>query len=151
MGLFTPVKKHPNRFNYTPRYYDPAKEAREQRRRELRGERGGDIDEAVAQGDYKPGDYLRRRKAMRIERKSAEGAERKGGRRSMLTLVVVAAFILVAAYMLVPRIVSLINGAQQTQTAAEQSAGNPSGATNAEEAEFDPYAPIVIVPNDYQE
>ena len=48
MGLFTPVKKHPNRFNYTPRYYDPVKEAREQRRRELRGERGEDIDEAVA-------------------------------------------------------------------------------------------------------
>ena len=56
MGLFTPVKKHPNRFNYIPRYYDPVKEAREQRRRELRGERGEDIDTAVAQGEYKPGD-----------------------------------------------------------------------------------------------
>ena len=33
MGLFTPVKKHPNRFNYIPRYYDPVKEAREQRRK----------------------------------------------------------------------------------------------------------------------
>lgn len=149
MGLFTPVKKLPNRFNYTPRYYDPVKEAREQRRRELRGERGEDIDEAVAQGDYKPGDYLRRRKAMRIERKEVQGAERNGGRGSMLTLVVVAAFVLVAAYLLVPRIVSLLNGAQQTQTATEESA--TTNNTAVEEAEFDPYAPIVIVPNDYQE
>lgn len=149
MGLFTPVKKHPNRFNYTPRYYDPAKEAREQRRRELRGERGEDIDDAVAQGDYKPGDYLRRRKAMRIERKSVEGVERKEGRGSMLTLVVVAAFVLLAAYLLVPRIVSLVNRAQKSQATTEQDA--TTNSTTTEEVEFDPYAPIVIVPNDYQE
>ena len=24
---FTPFKRHPNKFNYTPRYYDPEKEA----------------------------------------------------------------------------------------------------------------------------
>ena len=35
---FTPFKKHANKFNYIPRYYDPEKEAREQRRAELRGE-----------------------------------------------------------------------------------------------------------------
>ena len=45
---FTPFKRHPNKFNYTPRYYDPEKEAREQRRAELRGERAGD-------GEYEPG------------------------------------------------------------------------------------------------
>ena len=39
---FTPFKKHANKFNYIPRYYDPEKEAREQRRAELRGERAGD-------------------------------------------------------------------------------------------------------------
>ena len=32
---FTPFKKHANKFNYIPRYYDPEKEAREQRRAEL--------------------------------------------------------------------------------------------------------------------
>ena len=61
----------------------------------------------------------------------------------------VAAFVLVAAYLLVPRIVSLLNGVQQTQTATEKSA--TTNNTAVEEAEFDPYAPIVIVPNDYQE
>ena len=34
---FTPFKRHANKFNYIPRYYDPEKEAREQRRAELRG------------------------------------------------------------------------------------------------------------------
>lgn len=150
MGLFSPVKKHPNRFNYTPRYYDPIKEAREQRRRELRGERGEDIDEAVAQGEYKPGDYLRRRKAMRLERKGGEGSERKGGRGSMLTIILVATFVLLAAYLLVPRVVGIFGRMQNPHGAVEQSADNNTAPTS-EEAEFDPYAPIVIVPNDYQE
>ena len=43
---FTPFKRHPNKFNYIPRYYDPEKEAREQRRAELRGERAEDADRA---------------------------------------------------------------------------------------------------------
>ena len=50
---FTPFKKHANKFNYIPRYYDPEKEAREQRRAELRGERAED-----AGGEYRPGQYI---------------------------------------------------------------------------------------------
>ena len=42
---FTPFKRHPNKFNYIPRYYDPEKEAREQRRAELRGERAEDAEQ----------------------------------------------------------------------------------------------------------
>ena len=42
MGFFSPHKRHANQFNYTPRYYDPAKEERELRRAELRGERRPD-------------------------------------------------------------------------------------------------------------
>ena len=41
---FTPFKKHANRFQYTPRYYDPQKEAREQRRAVLSGRRLEDAD-----------------------------------------------------------------------------------------------------------
>ena len=47
---FTPFKRHANKFNYIPRYYDPEKEAREQRRAELRGERAEDGDR-----EYRPG------------------------------------------------------------------------------------------------
>ena len=53
MGFFSPHKRHANQFNYTPRYYDPAKEERERRRAELRGERLDDKSE------YTPGKYIR--------------------------------------------------------------------------------------------
>jgi len=36
MSGFTPFKKHANKFNYLPRYYDPEKEERDRRRAELR-------------------------------------------------------------------------------------------------------------------
>ena len=55
---FTPFKRHANKFNYIPRYYDPEKEAREQRRAELRGERAGDGDR-----EYRPGQYIRTQRA----------------------------------------------------------------------------------------
>ena len=49
MSFFSPYKRHANKFNYTPRYYDPAREEREHRRAELRGERLDDNQE------YTPG------------------------------------------------------------------------------------------------
>jgi len=44
MSGFTPFKKHANKFNYLPRYYDPEKEERDRRRAERRGERAGPAD-----------------------------------------------------------------------------------------------------------
>ncbi len=55
MGIFFKRAK-PRQFEYKPRYYDPEKEAREQRRRELCGE---DPEEGK-NGEYKPGQYIRR-------------------------------------------------------------------------------------------
>ena len=60
---FTPFKRHPNKFNYIPRYYDPEKEAREQRRAELRGERAEDADR-----EYQPGQYIRTQREARDAR-----------------------------------------------------------------------------------
>lgn len=54
MSGFTPFKKHANKFNYLPRYYDPEKEERDRRRAELRGERAEDAGK-----EYKPGQYIR--------------------------------------------------------------------------------------------
>ena len=51
MSGFTPFKKHANKFNYLPRYYDPEKEARDQRRAELRGERAEDAGTRVQARD----------------------------------------------------------------------------------------------------
>ena len=54
MGFFSPHKRHANKFNYTPRYYDPVKEAFNQRRKELHGT-SSETDDLP----YSPGDYLR--------------------------------------------------------------------------------------------
>lgn len=132
---FTPFKKHANKFNYIPRYYDPEKEAREQRRAELRGERTGDADR-----EYRPGQYIRTQREARAARRRGEDER---GRGRMLKLVVVALLALLFIYMLYPRLAEVFlraqRGAAPVEPAAEQF------------EEFNPYAPIVVVPNDYRE
>ncbi len=54
MSIFRPHKTKPRQFNYTPRYYDPVKEAFNQRRKELHGT-SSETDDLP----YSPGDYLR--------------------------------------------------------------------------------------------
>ena len=66
MGWFSPYKRHANSFNYTPRYYDPDKEAREQRRTELRGERLDD------NGEYTPGKYIKAKREARDLKREQE-------------------------------------------------------------------------------
>ena len=73
MGWFKPFKK-PNGFKYTPRFYDPVKEAREQRRRELRGE-SVETDNC----EYRPGQYLRTQQQARMERRTLEESRQKSG------------------------------------------------------------------------
>ena len=78
---FTPFKKHANKFNYIPRYYDPEKEAREQRRAELRGERAED-----AGGEYR------------------RSKEEKTGRDRIWKMAVGAVLVLLFIYILYPRL-----------------------------------------------
>lgn len=133
MGLFTPYKKSANKFSYIPRFYDPVKEARELRRRELRGE-SVETDNA----EYTPGMYLRTQREARAERR-LNSAGRRTNKGSGLIMVAGALLLLLFAYMLYPRIMELLSmsgNRQRVQTVVE---------------EFDPYAPILIVPNDYEE
>ena len=134
MGLFSPHKRHANKFNYTPRYYDPAKEERERRRAELRGERLDD------KGEYTPGKYIRSQREAREMRRSEQ--KQSGGLRMKSWAKIAAVLLLIVfVWYLVPRIASIVNLATtDTKT-----------ITQREVKEFDPYAPIVIVPNDYQE
>lgn len=60
----------PRQFEYMPRHYDPERERREERRKELRGSHAQPLPES----EYKPGEYVRR---------SAMG--RRGMDRSMST------------------------------------------------------------------
>ncbi len=135
MGFFSPYKRHANEFSYTPRYYDPEKEAREQRRAELRGERSDD------KGEYTPGKYIRtQREARAHSRAQRKSSGFGGGTLRLVTLAIVMLLVFLFVYVLVPRIGAIVDMAGTTPTPKE----------NLRE-EFDPYAPLIIVPNDYVE
>ncbi|MBR2031903.1 MAG: hypothetical protein IKA04_06785 [Alistipes sp.] len=133
MGLFSPVKKHANKFRYIPRYYDPEKERREQRRRELHGT----SSEQEGQ-EYQPGQYIRtQRDARRVAKSNNEGGRKMP---SMLFLMLLAVLVIIV-YMLYPRIVESFSSARTS----------PDEQAQREIEEFNPYTPITIVPNDYKE
>ena len=125
---FTPFKRHPNKFNYIPRYYDPEKEAREQRRAELRGER-----------EYQPGQYIRTQRAARDARRSNE---EERGRIRVLKMAAGAVLVLLFIYLLYPKLADVFLRARTAPATETQQVG---------EEEFNPYAPIRVVPNDYEE
>ncbi len=135
MNGFKPYKRHANEFKYTPRFYDPEKEAREERRAELRGSRPA----SERDGEYVAGEYLRRQREARQARRGAKSAS-KG--RSMGFMVVGIVIIFLLGYMILPRLIAAF-AAGSTEVQREQPAD--------EYKEFDPYAPIRIVPNDYNE
>ena len=133
MGLFTPVKKHANKFRYIPRYYDPEKERRDQRRRELHGT-SSELDNA----EYQPGQYIRtQRDARRAAKQSNEG----GRKMPSTMLLMLFAVLVIIIYMLYPRIVDAFTAVRTT----------PEERMQQEIEEFNPYTPITIVPNDYKE
>ena len=131
---FTPFKKHANKFNYIPRYYDPEKEAREQRRAELHGERAED-----AGREYKPGQYIRTQREARAARRAGED---KTGQGRILKMAAAAVLVLLFIYLLYPTLADVFLRAR-----------TPAVPVRTEQAaeEFNPYAPITVVPNDYQE
>ena len=89
MSGFTPFKKHANKFNYLPRYYDPEKEERDRRRAELRGERAEDAGK-----EYKPGQYIRTQSQARAARRREEMSRGSGRMWMMVVLVVLVLFVL---------------------------------------------------------
>ncbi len=133
---FSPFKKRANKFNYTPRYYDPDVEAFRDRRREKSGE--SDERNTEHKEGYVAGEYIRRQREARYERRAQESSDRK--RRNMLGMVIVAVFIAVVVFLLLPRVVRYMELKQQVESVEQAPA----------EDEFDPYRPIRVVPNDYQ-
>ncbi len=132
MKIFSPYKKHANRFNYIPRYFDPAKEAREQRRAELRGERSGD-----AEREYTPGQYIRTQRDARAARRAGE---EDGGHSNILKMAAIAVLAMLFIYMLYPRLADVF-----------MRMSNPGARKSQAVEEFDASLPITVVPNDYQE
>ena len=133
MGLFTPVKKHANKFRYIPRYYDPEKERREQRRRELHGT----SSEQEGQ-EYQPGQYIR---TQRDARRAAKSSNEGGRKTPSMVFLMLFAVLVIIVYMPYPRIVEAFSSARMS----------PEEQAQQEIEEFNPYTPITIVPNDYKE
>ena len=131
---FTPFKKHANKFNYIPRYYDPEKEAREQRRAELHGERSDDT------GEYRPGQYIRTQREARNNRRSRSTTN---GRMKIWIYLGIAFLVLLFIQVLYPRLTVLLGGMDRSATVQEQ--------LDEEYGGFDPTVPITVVPNDYVE
>ena len=141
MGFFSPHKRHANKFNYTPRYYDPAKEERERRRAELRGERR-DVENS---GEYEPGKYIRAKREAREARLAQEKKQKNSDKRMNMWVMGLGLILLVVfIYVLVPRIGAIF------EMATSDSSSKQVERQMKEYEEFNPYAPIVIVPNDYQ-
>ncbi len=147
LGL-TPFKRHANRFNYIPRYYDPEKEAREQRRAELRGERSDD-----AEREYVPGQYIRTQR----EARAAHHAGRKDRRRMEVWKIAAgAALLLLLIYVLYPRLTDIFIKAHTAHSGVPAAVETGRGAdgsldqTGISEAEWQAQ-PITVVPNDYVE
>lgn len=140
MGFFSPHKRHPKAFNYTPRYYDPAKEEREQRRLELRGERLDDDSE------YTPGKYIRAKREAREASRSREQRQYRSDKQMKMWIMGVGLILVVVLIqVLIPRLGAIFEMAT-TDTKSKQMERQMQ-----EIEQFNPYAPIIIVPNDYEE
>lgn len=102
MSFFRPHKTKPRQFNYIPRHYDPVKEERDRRRRELHGTSTQDDEE------YTPGKYIRTqreaRDASRGERTGYEGL----GRIAAIAVVMVLAMLL-----FIPRFMRFVERANE--------------------------------------
>ena len=102
MSFFRPHKSKPRQFNYIPRYYDPRKEERDRRRRELHGTSSQDNE------PYAPGNYIRTqreaREASRGERTGYEGL----GRIAAIAIVMVLAMLL-----FIPRFMRFVERANE--------------------------------------
>ena len=138
MGLFSPVKKHANKFRYIPRYYDPEKERRDQRRKELCGMSLED------DGEYTPGKYIRTQREARLAAKGEEEGKRKMP--SMVFMLLIAA-VAIVLYMLYPRVIGVFTEARDVKAQTKEE------RMQQIEDEAWPYrnANIIVVPNDYKE
>lgn len=143
---FSPFKKHANKFNYIPRYYDPEEERRAQRRAELLGE-----SPEHAKHEYVPGQYVRTARTARAARREAERSTRSKRRFGvLLTGIVVLLLFFVVIY---PKLTSMMRrGVAPGCPGCGRIGGLPasdldqSGISDVEWQQM----PITVVPNDYE-
>lgn len=123
MSFFRPHKSKPRQFNYIPRYYDPRKEERDRRRRELHGTSSSQDNEP-----YVPGNYIRTqreaRDASRGERTGYEGL----GRIAAIAIVMVLAMLL-----FIPRFMRFVERANEEKLMEQDGVAKNTQALNSED------------------
>lgn len=123
MSFFRPHKSKPRQFNYIPRYYDPRKEERDRRRRELHGTSTTQDNEP-----YVPGNYIRTqreaRDASRGERTGYEGL----GRIAAIAIVMVLAMLL-----FIPRFMRFVERANEEKLLQQGGVAKNTQALNSED------------------
>lgn len=127
MSFFRPHKTKPRQFNYIPRHYDPVKEEREQRRKELHGTSSEDDME-----EYVPGKYIR---TQREARDAARANESNSSSTKIRNMAIMAVMLGIFTLVIVPRFVKFFEMAREEQEAnkaAEEAAAK--AAAEAEEA-----------------
>ena len=110
MSFFRPHKRHPRQFNYIPRYYDPVKEQRDHRRRELHGTSSATDDE-----EYTPGKYIRTQREAR-DASRGEGNPMAG----VMQYLVIALVLGFAMLIFVPRLMRFVERANEEKLAQQQ-------------------------------
>ena len=112
MSIFRPTKTKPRQFNYFPRYYDPVKEERNQRRKILHGTSSESDNE-----EYTPGKYVR---TQREARDAARESARSAGGSKLRGLVIITAAIALGMLWLLPRIMDFVVAASEEKEAVAQ-------------------------------
>ena len=90
-GFFSGLGRKPRQFEYKPRYWDPDAEAREARRRMILGD-------DYAEGEYRPGMYIRERRLLRMQEREHDRSERN--RRVAIRTVLFLAGVVVVLYLM---------------------------------------------------
>lgn len=109
MSFFRPHKTKPRQFNYIPRHYDPVKEEREQRRKELHGTSSEDDME-----EYVPGKYIR---TQREARDAARESDSNSSSTKIRNMAIMAVMLGIFTLVIVPRFVTFFEMAREEQEA----------------------------------
>ena len=119
MSIFRPHKTKPRQFNYIPRYYDPVKEERNLRRKQLHGTSPESDGE-----EYVPGKYVR---TQREAREVSRGERSDEGMSKIRGLVVVTVVIALGVMWLLPHIMNFVIAASEEKMAVNGTAQPKSG------------------------
>lgn len=88
---FSGIGRKPRKFEYKPRHWDPEAEEREARRRMILGD-------DYAEGEYKPGMFIREKRLLRMQERERQRTQRS--RRTLIRSVIFLGFVLGVLYLM---------------------------------------------------